>query len=216
MASETETKPPVIDDAVKKQALSLKEKLEKFLYEKNAVTDVLEKIEEKTKVKRTYFVGGLIAVCALYLVFGYGASFMCAFIGFLYPAYCSVKAIESDAKDDDTQWLTYWVVYSAFSLVEFFSDIFLFWFPFYYLAKLLFLVWCMAPISANGSQFLYHRVIKPFVLKHQKQVDEALDKVQDAIGEAEEAARQAAADAAAKAASDAISSSVSDGEKKTN
>lgn len=51
-----------------------------------------------------------------------------------------VKAIESKQKDDDTKWLTYWVVYSAFSLVEFFTDIFLFWIPFYWLLKVSFLV----------------------------------------------------------------------------
>jgi TB2/DP1, HVA22 family len=46
-----------------------------------------------------------------------------------------VKAIESKEKDDDTKWLTYWVVYSFFSLVEFFTDIFLFWIPFYWFLK---------------------------------------------------------------------------------
>lgn len=50
---------------------------------------------------------------------------------------CSVKAIESRNKEDDTQWLTYWVVYGLFSVAEFFSDIFLFWFPFYYAGKVL-------------------------------------------------------------------------------
>jgi len=52
----------------------------------------------------------------------------------------SIKAIESNVKDDDTQWLTYWVVYGFFSLVEAFSDIFLFWFPFYYMGKV---GWCL-------------------------------------------------------------------------
>ena len=46
-----------------------------------------------------------------------------------------MKAIESREKDDDKLWLTYWVVYSVFSLVEFFTDIFLFWIPFYWLLK---------------------------------------------------------------------------------
>lgn len=46
-----------------------------------------------------------------------------------------IKAIESNVKEDDTQWLTYWVVYGLFSVLEAFSDIFLFWFPFYYLSK---------------------------------------------------------------------------------
>jgi len=49
--------------------------------------------------------------------------------------YFRVKAIESPSKEDDTQWLMYWSVYSFFSLLEFFTDIFLFWIPFYWLLK---------------------------------------------------------------------------------
>ena len=45
------------------------------------------------------------------------------------------KAIDSVQKDDDTQWLTYWVVYAAFGIIEFFTDLILSWVPFYFLAK---------------------------------------------------------------------------------
>ena len=49
--------------------------------------------------------------------------------------YISIKALESVNKDDDTKWLTYWVVFALFSVVEFFSDIIFSWFPFYWLVK---------------------------------------------------------------------------------
>ena len=35
----------------------------------------------------------------------------------------------------------------------------------------------MAPVSWNGSNTLYHKAIKPFVLRHQKNIDKALDEV---------------------------------------
>ena len=56
-------------------------------------------------------------------------------LGFVYPAYCSVRALESRSKDDDTKWLTYWVVFALFSVIEFFSDILVGWVPFYWLTK---------------------------------------------------------------------------------
>lgn len=46
-----------------------------------------------------------------------------------------IKAVESSSKDDDTRWLTYWVVFALFSVVDFFSSVVLSWFPFYWLAK---------------------------------------------------------------------------------
>ena len=42
-----------------------------------------------------------------------GASVLSAAVGFFYPSYMSFKAVKSEEKEDDKQWLTYWVVYNC-------------------------------------------------------------------------------------------------------
>merc|ERR1719348_2239692 len=97
-------------------------------------------------------------------------------LAFAYPAFKSIKALESSNKEDDTKWLTYWVVYGFFSVMEFFSDIILSWLPFYYLAKMALFTWCMAPIERNGSKFIYGHVILPWFLKNQDRLETAFDR----------------------------------------
>ena len=96
--------------------------------------------------------------------------------------------------------MTYWVIYSAFSLIEVFSDIFLFWIPFYFF-KCLSLMYCMIPAKWNGSVAIYNKVIKPWFYKPQK-IDKTLDKAayvaQEVLDEAEETAKKAAGEAIKK------------------
>ena len=133
---------------------------------KRQVTPYLEKLEKATGVKRIYIAQGLLGALSLYLIVGKAAQFVGNLIGFVFPAYKSLVALETKQSDDDTKWLTYWVVFAFFSVVEFFSDILLSWFPLYWLAKVIFLIWCSADIPRNGSTVIYTRFIRPFFLEN--------------------------------------------------
>lgn len=137
---------------------------------KGFMTPYFEKAEKMTGVKRTVIAQVLLGLLSLYLIVGRAAQFVCNAIGFGYPAYKSLVALETSNKEDDSKWLTYWVVFAAFSVTEFFSDTLLFWFPLYWLAKVAFLLWCSADIPNNGSAVIYNRVIRPLFLQHKNKL----------------------------------------------
>jgi len=97
-------------------------------------------------------------------ILGLGTRIHSYLVGYAYPVYASVRAIEGGTHDDVTQWLTYWVVFSTFTLAEYGLDYLLYWLPMYWICKTFFLFWCMAPVTCNGSVILYHYFIRPLTL----------------------------------------------------
>ncbi|KAM8712318.1 hypothetical protein ACLKA7_012784 [Drosophila subpalustris] len=138
-------------------------------------TKIFDLVEQRTGVDRVKIFFGAASFCALYLIFGYGAQLLCNIIGVLYPAYVSIHAIESSTKQDDTKWLTYWVTFGIFTVIEFFSHVLTHVIPFYWLLKCAFLIWCMLPMENNGSVIIYHKLLRPYFLKHHASVDKIID-----------------------------------------
>ena len=160
----------------------LRQQIDDFFNQRNVLTNGLAFLEQKTGVNRIYLLQGGAALLAFYLVVGYSSCLIVSIIGFAYPAYASIKAIESEEKDDDTKWLTYWTVYSSFNVVRYFTDVLMSWFPLYFVFKCAFLLWCMAPFSCNGSVFIYNKFLKPFVTKHEKTIDGYLEGAKERAG----------------------------------
>ena len=103
-----------------------------------------------------------------WLLFGLLAPLTISLIAFTYPAIQSIRSLEE--KQNQEKWLTYWVVYGVFNIVEFFSDILLSWFPLYFFIKTAFLIWCMAPIKLNGSIIIFKMIILPFFILHKEKL----------------------------------------------
>ncbi|EOD16576.1 hypothetical protein EMIHUDRAFT_194750 [Emiliania huxleyi CCMP1516] len=109
----------------------------------------------------------------------------------LVCGYLSFKALESEAGDDDTKWLTFWFVYSLLAFIESIADYVLFIIPFYNEIKLGAVVF----LALGGAKLVY-KMLRPILLKHQAAIDDSLggvmDKVKDAGGAAMSAAQSAA------------------------
>lgn len=149
---------------VQAQIRKVEDKLKPALYEGCGST-YWGFLEQKTKLKREQLALGLSLVLGLYLAFGWGNDFLCNLIGFLYPAYASVLAVESKGTRDDTEWLIYWVVYTTATFIEYIAYSFFHTLPFYWLGKCIFLIWLMIPGPNNGSKVLYEKVFRLVLAK---------------------------------------------------
>uniref|UniRef100_F1LEB1 Receptor expression-enhancing protein n=1 Tax=Ascaris suum TaxID=6253 RepID=F1LEB1_ASCSU len=135
------------------------------------IEETIGKIEQKTNINREKFVIAIGGLLCAYMIFGALAEIVCNAIGFAYPAYASVKAVRTQQKDDDTRWLIYWTVFASFSLVDFFAEYVMKYFPIYWVLKALFLLYLYLP-QTYGAQTLYESLIDPTITK----IDQLLEK----------------------------------------
>ncbi|CED82254.1 Protein involved in membrane traffic (YOP1/TB2/DP1/HVA22 family) [Phaffia rhodozyma] len=129
---------------------------------------VANDLEARTNVpKAISFIGlfGVFVTLIFFNLFGL-AQPISTLVGYVLPAYLSVKALESPSENDDKQWLTYWVSFSTLTLVEsLFLRLVMYYIPFYFVFKTTFLIWLQLP-ATRGAEILYHQVIFPFVIRN--------------------------------------------------
>ncbi|KAG8532105.1 ER membrane protein DP1/Yop1 [Bacidia gigantensis] len=104
----------------------------------------LNNFERQTSVPKVYAILGLLGVYFFLVFFNIAGGFLVNFAGFLIPGYYSLEALFSSSKTDDTQWLTYWVVYAFLTVFESAVSA-VYWFPFYYTFKFVLVLWMALP-----------------------------------------------------------------------
>lgn len=77
-------------------------------------------------------------------------------VGFVYPAYETIKQANRPRPRPavNARWFSYWLTFFAFQMLQRYAPFIPTLIPFYHLNKTAFLVWCAAPIRANGSVFV--------------------------------------------------------------
>jgi len=120
---------------------------------------VLNNLERQTSVPKVYAFLSLVGTYFFLVFFNIGGEFLVNLAGFLIPGYYSLHALFTTGKADDTQWLTYWVVYAFLTVIE--SAISAsYWFPFYYILKFVLILWMSLP-QFNGAQIIFHSFVQP-------------------------------------------------------
>ncbi|KAK1760802.1 TB2/DP1, HVA22 family-domain-containing protein [Echria macrotheca] len=119
----------------------------------------LNNLEKTTSVPKAYAVIGVVALYFFLIVFNLGGQLLTNVAGFLIPAYYSLGALFTASKEDDTQWLTYWVVFSLFTVIESLISV-VYWFPFYYTFKFIFLLWLSLPVF-RGADIIFRSFLAP-------------------------------------------------------
>lgn len=107
---------------------------------------MLNNIEQRTQVPKSYFVLGGVALLALLHGINAFAAPVSNLVGWALPAFFSFKALESPGVQDDVQWLTYWVVFGFFNFLESMAlRVVLYYVPWYFAFKTIFILWLQLP-----------------------------------------------------------------------
>ncbi|CCH62756.1 hypothetical protein TBLA_0I00970 [Henningerozyma blattae CBS 6284] len=183
---------------------SIQQQLKQF-DSRYANNKILQQLEARTNIPKSYIVFGLVIVYFLLLLANIGGigEILANIVGFALPAYLSLIALKTPGSADDTQLLTYWVVYAFFSVIEFWSVALTYLIPFYWFIKTIFLVYIALP-QTGGANMIYKKVIDPATSKYIN-AKAGVSDIKQSVHEAAQTASHNASAAVNQAASAATS-----------
>lgn len=140
----------------------------------------MDLLVEKTGQDRQHIKYAIYGLLVVVLFFGFGGNLISKAVGVFYPAFESLKALESARDQDDRKWLTYWVVFSTFNFLEHLIEFIVGLVPFYFVIKMGFLLWLYLPFS-NGAEMIYDKYVYPLFKEYESEIDDAIDRVKDKV-----------------------------------
>ncbi|XP_057549624.1 putative HVA22-like protein g [Amaranthus tricolor] len=99
-------------------------------------------------------------------------------LGFAYPAFECFKTLERNrvSIEELRFWCQYWIIIAVLSVGERFGDIFISWVPLYGEFKLAFIIYLWYP-QTRGTSYVYESMLRPFVSKHETDIDKNLKEL---------------------------------------
>jgi len=127
-------------------------------------------IQEMTGIKGIFVIWGLI-ISVVFVYFNIFDSIITNLVGTVYPAFWTIKSLEKKKSiEEQKKWLTYWVVFGSFIIVDMGSPVIVKFIPFYFVVKILFLMWLFMP-GSNGCTIVYYLVVKKIFGYYEDKID---------------------------------------------
>jgi len=136
----------------------------------------MEQVKKATGLTEAQIMSYSLTLGIACVVFGIGASYITCLIGVAYPVFKSFLTLDQDDEEEEKQWLTYWVVFGCFNIVDHFAGFILHFIPFYYVLKLGFLVFLFHP-KTKGATWVYDSYLREAVMPFDKLAAQAAAKL---------------------------------------
>ena len=135
----------------------------------------------------------ILSIFVLIMAYLYGTLILLTTLTVLYPSLRSIRAIQTEAGDDDKTWLTYWMVFGSFTALETYVGFLMEFLPHYHLFRFLFFIWLLIPWF-NGAEIMYKNVMRPLVNANKDQIQKLIKRTHDYASKAASDAAKAASD----------------------
>jgi len=166
-------------DKVKKQLAQSTAILDPYAAQVPPLVDLSKKLE----VNSGLLLGAIMLVASLVFMILEGWAIMITILTVIYPALKSINAVQSKADSDDKVWLTYWMLYGLFNVLDTFLGWFFSFIPYWTWLRLGFFLFLILP-QFNGAHYVYTNFLQKFLKEHADQVKNWTDRFQQASDDA--------------------------------
>lgn len=123
------------------------------------VTRYLKHLQIKSGIQKKRLLFAFL-VSFTFIFFNIFAKYFSYILTTFLPIVWTLKAIEYKESEEDKQWITFWILYSAFMLVDMLSGFITIYLPFYFFIRTLVVLWLYLP-NFKGALYVY----KTFIIK---------------------------------------------------